>query len=114
MGVTYGNLKPIVKGSGHYHEMRWNVETPIHHEEDQYGDEDDHLISVGHSRQKQDQASKEQCHDVHDMDERGNLLVAWVLLHGEPFSLVNRQRRLRARRRLRRRARKTRAYILPL
>jgi hypothetical protein len=25
MGVTYCNLKPIMKGSGHYHEIRWNV-----------------------------------------------------------------------------------------
>jgi hypothetical protein len=27
MRVTYCNLKPIVKGSGPYHEIRWNVET---------------------------------------------------------------------------------------
>jgi hypothetical protein len=26
MRVTYGHLKPIVKGSGPYHEIRWNVE----------------------------------------------------------------------------------------
>jgi hypothetical protein len=26
MGVTYCNLKPIVKGSEHYHEIRWNVQ----------------------------------------------------------------------------------------
>jgi hypothetical protein len=26
MGVTRSNLKPIVKGSGRYHEIRWNVE----------------------------------------------------------------------------------------
>jgi hypothetical protein len=26
MGVTRGNLKPIVKGSGRYHYIRWNVE----------------------------------------------------------------------------------------
>jgi hypothetical protein len=25
MGVTRSNLKPIVKGSGRYHEIRWNV-----------------------------------------------------------------------------------------
>jgi hypothetical protein len=28
MRVTYGHLKPIVKGSGPYHEMQWNVENP--------------------------------------------------------------------------------------
>jgi hypothetical protein len=25
MGVTHGTLKPLVKSSGPYHEMRWNV-----------------------------------------------------------------------------------------
>jgi hypothetical protein len=29
MRVTSYNLKPIVKGSGPYHEMRWNVEICI-------------------------------------------------------------------------------------
>jgi hypothetical protein len=27
MGGMHGNLKTIVKGSGCYHEMRWNVES---------------------------------------------------------------------------------------